>query len=115
MIRKFRDIFIPVWGVAYLMAFFIRPGLISNIPVWTSAASLLLLFAVVIANFFIFDIDIVWYLLSLRAMFGMVASWTGLTVWNVPYDPGMAAVSMAILDLVAALAFYSKAMPEIEE
>lgn len=115
MFRTFREAFIPVWGVVHLLFLFIRPGIVGNFPVWASSASLFILFVAIIANYFIFDLDIVWYLLTVRSLFGMVCSWTGITVWNVSYDPAIAAISMAFLDLIAALAFYSKAIPGVEE
>lgn len=115
MFAKFRDVFIPVWGVSYLIAFIVRPGLIGNLPIWASSIALLSMFSIITVNFFILDLDILWYLLSVRAIFGMITSWSGVTAWNVPYDPGAAAISMAFLDLIAALAFYSKAMPSIED
>lgn len=98
---------IIIWGLAYLMAAGLAPGLIDNLSTVFSAVVLvvmgvLLLWSVYRGSRLVFG------LLSLVEIGTMVGSWVGTVRWAVPYDPGVAAVSMAAMDFVVAVALVYK-------
>lgn len=104
---------ILVWGLAYLMAAAFAPGLIGNVSTAVSAGGmvvvgLLLLWSVYRGS------RLLTGLLALVAIGSMVGSWTGTIQWAVPYDPGLAAVSMAGMDFLVAVALVFKTIQLVD-
>ncbi|MFT4931103.1 MAG: hypothetical protein ACI91T_000978 [Natronomonas sp.] len=104
---------IIVCGLAYLLAAALAPGLIGNVSTALSAGSmaligLLLLWSVVRGS------RLLTGLMALVEIGSMVGSWTGTIRWAVPYDPGLAAVSMAGVDFIVAVALVFKTIQLID-
>lgn len=53
-------------------------------------------------------------ILALIQIGSMVGSWVGTIQWAVPYDPGVAAVSMAAVDFLVAVALVFKTIQIID-
>lgn len=104
---------ILVWGVAYLMTAVLAPGLVANVSTAVSAGGMggigvLLIWSVVRGS------RLLTALLALVEIGSMVGSWTGNLRWEVPYDPGMAAVSMAAMNFVVAVALVFKTIQLVD-
>lgn len=107
--HKLISAYIITWGSSYWFVALLKPGLIGNIPKVASMISMILMGVLIIGNL-ILNWKWLWALLGIRATYGMVASWIGFTQWAVPYSEGTAAVSMAVLDVIAATVFWWKFM-----
>lgn len=104
---------ILVWGVAYLMTAVLAPGVIGNLSTVVSAGGMgvigvLLIWSVVRGS------RLLTAVLALVEIGSMVGSWTGALRWTVPYDPGLAAVSMAAMDFVVAVALVFKTIQLVD-
>lgn len=105
----YRSSFLAVWGLSYFVAAALDPGLVGNLSPLVSLISMAVMAWLIITNL-IFDWKLLWLLLGARATVGMVASWTGMTQWAVSYSPGVAAVSMALANGIAATVMFSKVL-----
>ncbi len=103
------DVVILVWGVSYFVTAAIKPDLVGNVSSMVSGAMMAALGGLLVASVFL-DSALLYLLLSLRATYGFVSSWTGQTSWQVPYNPAVAAVSMAAVDFVIAVVLAYKAI-----
>lgn len=97
---------LAVWGLTYWFAVLLKPDLVANVGVGVSAASMVLMGAIVLGNLFL-DSRVLWALLGLFMTSGIVSSWVGFTRWNVPYSSGVAALSMALLNAVMAVVVFA--------
>lgn len=94
---------IIVWGVAYLLAAAAAPGLIGNLPTAVSATVMVLVGALLLWSVYRGG-RLLAGVLAFVQVGSMVGSWVGAIHWAVPYDPGVAAVSMAAMDFIVAVA-----------
>jgi hypothetical protein len=104
---------ILVWGVAYLITAVLAPGLVMNLPTVVSAGGMgvigvLLIWSVLRGS------RLLTAVLALVEIGLMVGSWTGALRWTVPYDAGLAAVSMAAMDFVVAVALVFKTIQLVD-
>jgi len=102
-----------VWGFAALGAAVLAPGLIGSLPNPVSAGGmallgLLVLWAVYRNSRLLFGV------LALLTIGVAVGSWTGTIQWAVPYDSGLAAVSMAGVAFIVAVALVFKTIQLID-
>lgn len=107
------DAVILAWGAAYLVAAALAPGLFADVPVAVSAGGMALMGAVLLASVALDAWPLYAGLAAVEVASG-VASWTGAIRWAVPYDPGIAAVSMAAMDLLAAVVLAWKALSGLD-
>lgn len=98
---------IIVWGLAYLMAAALAPGLIGNVSTVLSAGAMILIGLLLLWSVFRGS-RLLTGLLALVEIGSMVGSWVGTIQWVVPYAGGMAAVSMAGVDFIVAVALVFK-------
>ncbi len=117
MLRKFAVAWCLMWGLSYLIVAVATPWIsdVSNIIYASLGAWILLSLAllhlvhnrvgqiIIRVNFFAQGVLMV---------YGGVTSWTGLAVWNVPFNPEMFQVSMAFADLLAAVFLFVLAITE---
>lgn len=112
-LRKFAVAWTLMWGLAYIMTAFFAP--------WTSgidtdATSLLYFFlgAFIIASVGLVNLAkmeiyislgrLLLFIFGVIEVFGGIASWTGLALWNVPFpNKELFQVSMAFADLLSAV------------
>lgn len=109
LFRHLKKAYLTAWAFTYLTAILAAPGLVGNLPQWASAASMGLMGVLILLNLYAFNSRLLWLLLGVRASYGAVASWTLITQWSVPYDPVLAGLFMAVLDMIAAVLFFSYA------
>lgn len=103
------DAVVLVWGASYFVTAAVKPDLVGNVSPLVSGGMMAVLGALLVASVFL-DSALLYLLLSLRATYGFVSSWTGQTSWQVPYSPAVAAVSMAAIDFVIAVVLAYKAV-----
>ncbi|MEF8821833.1 MAG: hypothetical protein V5A52_06110, partial [Halovenus sp.] len=89
------------------------PGLVANVSTAVSAGGMgvigvLLIWSVVRGS------RLLTALLALVEIGLTVGSWTGALRWAVPYDPGLAAISMAAMDFVVAVALVFKTIQLVD-
>ena len=65
--------------------------------------------ALVLGNLLL-DSDVLWALLAAFMTSGIVSSWAGVTRWTVPYSTTAAALSMAVVNAVAAVVLFATAL-----
>ena len=102
-----------VWGFAALGAAVIAPNLIGNVPTPVSAGGmaltgLLALWAVYRNSRLLSGV------LALLTVGVVVSSWAGTIQWAVPYESGLAAISMAGVAFIAAVALVFKTIQLID-
>jgi len=102
-----------VWGFAALGAAVIAPSLIGNVPTPVSAGGmaltgLLALWAVYRNSRLLSGV------LALLTVGVVVGSWAGTIQWAVPYESGLAAISMAGVAFIAAVALVFKTIQLID-
>jgi len=102
-----------VWGFAVLGAAVMAPSLIGNVPTPVSAGGmaltgLLALWAVYRNSRLLSGV------LALITVGVVVDSWAGTIQWVVPYESGLAAVSMAGAAFIAAVALMFKTIQLID-
>lgn len=112
--NRLADAIISVWGISYLVTAVIRPDLVANVSPWLSCAAMTIMGVLLLSSLYI-NHWLLYGALSVRAVYGFVASWSFVEVWNVPYSPGIAAVSMAAMDFVAAVTLFYKAIEAREK
>ncbi|MEF8848202.1 MAG: hypothetical protein V5A68_03625 [Candidatus Thermoplasmatota archaeon] len=95
------DAVILVWGLSYFVTAVIKPGLFADLNPLISTAGMCILGVLLITSVFL-NVSLLYFLLSIRAIYGFVSSWTGMTKWNVPYGQGLALVSMALVEFIIA-------------
>lgn len=98
---------IIVWGLAYLMAAAFAPGLVGNLPTAISAGGMVLIGLMLLWSVYRGS-RLLTGLMALVQIGSMVGSWAGTIRWTVPYDAGLAAVSMAGIDFIVAVALIFK-------
>lgn len=102
-----------MWGLSYIAVAIMAPGIsgsdaIDNrvfcaaLGIWVLASVLVFLKSGNMA------MNTVYYrasfaVLAIVMVFAGVASWAGTAMWNVPYQNGLAQVSMAFADLISAV------------
>lgn len=60
--------------------------------------------------------QITFYILAILMTFSGVASWSGLSLWNVPFNNvEIFQVSMALFDMLTAVAMFTLAIADIQE
>ncbi len=104
----FIDAILLVWGFSYFVALIARPDMYAGFSIMLSAVFLGTLGILLILSVFL-DRPSMYFFMSLGYIYGFIISWTGIIQWNVPYDPGTAAVSMAAIDFFIATILMYKA------
>ncbi|MFO8133170.1 MAG: hypothetical protein R6U10_04465 [Thermoplasmatota archaeon] len=100
------DAILVVWAISYFMTLVARPDMYAAFSLPLSAAFLAILGILLIFSVLL-DMSAVYFFMSIGYIYGFIISWTGAVTWNVPYDPGTAAVSMALIDFfIASLLMY---------
>jgi drug/metabolite transporter (DMT)-like permease len=116
-LRKFAVAWCLMWGLSYVVVAVVAPWIsdVSNI-VYTSLGVSILLSLVL--SYRVHDrfgwiiIRMIFFAQGVLMVYGGVTSWTGLAVWNVPFNPEMFNVSMAFADLISATFFFVLALTE---
>lgn len=103
------DAILLVWGIAYFVTVAARPHMYGNVSLLLSAGFLAVLGLLLIVSVFL-DNAAIYFFMSMGYIYGFIISWTGTVTWNVPYDPGTAAVSMAAIDFFIASILMYKAL-----
>lgn len=109
--RPYRNGFLLAFGLSYWFAALLRPALVVNLDGTVSAAALVVMGALVLGNL-LPDRDVLWALLAAFMTSGIVSSWAGVTRWAVPYSSATAALSMAVVNAVAAVVLFATALEE---
>lgn len=104
---------IIVWGIAYLVAAAFAPGLIGNVPTVVSAVGMVLTGVLLLWSVYRGS-RLLTGLLAIVQISSMVGSWVGAIRWAVPYDPGLAAMSMAGMDFLVAVALGFKTIQLVD-
>ena len=115
-LRKLIYAYLFMWGLAYLVVAFVDPE-VSGFNVAVSALTYALVGTVLIVGLFFrwlekyLDFHVgraILAVLGTIEVYAGVVSWTGLSVWNVPFaSKELFQVSMAFADLISAtLMFY---------
>ncbi len=100
------DAILLVWGISYFVAALARPGMYADFSLPLSVAVLGIL-GVLLTVTVLVDTAAMYFFMSIGYIYGFVISWTGIVSWNVPYDPGTAAASMAAVDFfIASILMY---------
>jgi|GEM_PF-5569604 len=100
------DAILIVWAISYFVAIVARPDMYADFSLPLSAAFLVSLGVLLIFSVLL-DTSAMYFFMSIGYIYGFIISWTGAVTWNVPYDPGTAAVSMALIDFfIATLLMY---------
>lgn len=94
---------ILVGGVAYLMMTVLAPKLIGNVPTPVSMVTMFVIGVCLLWSVYRGS-RILFALLALVEIGIMVGSLVGTIRWTVPYDSGLAAVSMVAMNFVVAVA-----------
>ena len=117
MLRRLSVAWCLMWGLCYLVVAVTTPWIsdVSNIVYASLGAWILLSLALL---YLVHDrfgraiIRMMFFAQGVLMVYGGVTSWTGLAVWNVPFNPEMFQVSMAFADLLAAVFLFVLAITE---
>ena len=117
MLRRLAVAWCLMWGLSYLVVAVTTPWIsdVSNIVYASLGAWILLSLALlhlVHNRFGLVIIRLMFFAQGVLMVYGSVTSWTGLAVWNVPFDPEMFQISMAFADLLAAVFLFVLAITE---
>jgi hypothetical protein len=104
---------IIVWGLASLMTAALAPDVLGSLPTVVSAGGLVLL-GVVLLGSVARGSRLLYGILALIHIGLMVGSGAGTIRWTVPYDPSLAAVSMAAMNFVVAVALVYKTIQLVD-
>lgn len=107
----YRNGFLLALGLSYWSAALLRPDLVANLGATVSAAALVAMGALVLGNLLV-DSDAVWFLLAVFLTSGIVSSRAGVTQWTVPYAAAAAALSMGVVNAIAAVVLFATALEE---
>lgn len=115
-LRRFAVAWCLMWGLCYVVVAVAAPWTsdLSNV-VYVSLGAWILLSLVLsyfAHNRFGRIIRVMFFVQGVLMVYGGVASWTGLAVWNVPFNPEMFQVSMAFADLLGAVFLFVLAISE---
>ena len=100
------DTVLLVLAISYFVALIARPSLYADFDPIISAV-FLSLFGIMLTVSVFLNISAIYFVMSIGYIYGFIISWTGFLTWNVSYDPGMAAASMALIDFfIASLLMY---------
>ena len=102
-----------VWGFAALGAAVLAPGLIGSLPTPVSAGGMALVGLLVLWAMYR-NSRLLSGLLALLTIGVAVGSWTETIQWAVPYESGVAAVSMAGVAFIVAVALVFKTIQLID-
>ena len=109
-LRKFAVAWLLMWAFAYIMTAFFAPyigagDVIVNFAIFYALGSWILCSLILYwVERFRFIGRIFLFILGLVEVFGGIASWCGLVVWNVPFaNKEIFQVSMAFADLISAV------------
>lgn len=109
---------ILVWGLTYPICAIIKPDIIGML---TPEQSRIALFAVggsILSGFLLRDKPIgkvILFIMGIAEAIGGVASWSGITQWNVPFtDKTSFNISMGIMDLLSSVAMITKSLEGIK-
>ena len=116
-LRRFAAAWCLMWGSCYVIVAVTAPWVsdLSNIVyaclgVWILLS--LVLSYLVHDRFGLIIIRMMFLVQGVLLVYGGVTSWTGLTIWNVPFNPEIFQVSMAFADLLGAVFLFVLAMTE---
>ena len=102
-----------VWGFAALGAAVLAPSLVKNVPTPVSAGGMALLGLLVLLAMYR-NSRLLSGLLALLTIGVAVGSWVGTIQWAVPYESGLASVSMAGVAFIVAVALVFKTIQIID-
>ena len=119
MRARFAIAWLLMWGFSYIAVAMIAPGIagpdiIDNIVLYSGLGIWILATVATVLK----KINSIYYrasfaVLAVVMVFAGVGSWAGTALWNVPYQNGLAQVSMAFADLISAVfMFYLVLKPE---
>lgn len=105
-----------MWSWTYIVCAFVKPDIFYGLGVPFSPVNLV--FGLLLLLSLVYDIKALLFVGGIIEVVGGVASWAGLTKWNVlwtvGYDP-LAQISMAVLDLVAAVFLFHRSFNRFEQ
>jgi len=109
---KVTDSVILSWGIAYLAVTFVKPDIVSGVPLPCSAVPMFVIGVLMVTNVLVFKNKAVFAALGVFEAVGMVASWTGFVTWNTVLSRTVAQSSMAVMDWIASIALFSKVIDD---
>jgi len=102
----FADAWIGMWGLSYIACSIIKPDIFANISPDLGRLAMIGTGSTMLAGLALKNKPIGRILLAalgIAETFGGVASWSGLTKWNIPFEnKEIFNVSMAAFDLISA-------------
>jgi len=117
MLKRLAVAWCLMWGISYLVVAVTTPWIseVSNIIYASLGAWILLSLALlhlVHSKIGHIIIRLMFFAQGVLMVYGGVTSWTGIAVWNVPFNPELFQVSMAFADLLAAVFLFVLATSE---
>ena len=102
---------IIVWGVMYFATAIIAPDLLKSIGGKPLSGQVSQILMMILGTSALVSVALDWWwlyaILGAQEAFGAVGSYSGSTVWNVPGDQTLARLAMAMMDFIAAIAFFA--------
>ena len=113
MMKRFAAAWLLMWGISYIAVAIMAPGIAGSdaidnrvfyaaLGIWVLASVLAFLKSESKAMNSAYH-RVSFAVLAIIMVFAGVASWAGTAIWNVPYQNGLAQVSMAFADLISAV------------
>ena len=97
-----------MWGISYIIVAIVAPWIADTSPLFYVALGALILFALLLRHLAYNELGynivrVLFFCLGTLMVFGGVTSWTGVTLWNVPFsNVEIFQVGMAFADFIAA-------------
>jgi len=113
MKNKILDSVILSWGITYLAVAFVKPDIISGVPLLCSAIPMFVIGVLMVTNVLVFRNKAVFVALGVFEAVGAVVSWTGFVTWNTVLSRTVAQSSMAVMDWIASIALFSKVVDDV--
>jgi len=116
--QKLAMAWLLMWGFSYIVVGIVAPWISDEPPLAYQILGGIMIFLVCITPL-AYDklgnlmLGIIWFSFGIMMVYGGVASWTGLTPWNVLYDfHPLVPISMAFADLIAGFVMFLLAIEE---
>lgn len=97
-----------MWGLSYILVAIVAPDISDFHPILYWMIGAIILFGLLL-NRLAYDklghqfVGLYFFVVAVLMVYGGVASWTGVAVWNVPFEnPEIFNVSMGFADLLSA-------------
>lgn len=106
---KLNTAIILSWGIIYIASSLLCPEIgLGGFPI-LFAIGVVMVLSLLIEKLYPKASNIIFLFLGISEAFGAVASWSGVIKWNIGQpNPQSYQISMAFMDFVASVAFFSK-------